>query len=100
MRTLILALFAALLLTGWGSCERRPNVPEQVTVVVEKFKPLPDWATAPLPKPERADGTIGALSRSHEARGSTIDVANCHRALLRRLDAGEPVDKRACEGPR
>lgn len=96
MRTLIL-IAAVLLLTGWGSCQRKPNVPKQVTVVVERFKPLPDWATEPLPKPEPADGSVGARVRSHEARGGTIDTANCHRRLLRKLDKGEPVDKRECE---
>lgn len=97
MRTLTLALLAAVLLTGWGSCERRPNVPKQVTVVVETFKPLPAWATEALPKPVATDGTVGARVRSEDARGHVIDLANCHRRLLRRLDAGQAVDRRECD---
>lgn len=95
----VLALLVLVLLVlGLAGCgrEARPNVPKQVTVVVERFKPLPAWATTPLAKPEPVDGTVGARARSHEARGGVIDVANCDRRLLARLDAGEAVDPREC----
>jgi hypothetical protein len=97
----ILLLLTVLLLPalGFTGCQPRPNVPQQVTVVVEKFKPLPAWATDPLAKPEPADGTVGARLRSHEARGAVIDVANCHRLLLKKLDAGETVDPQECAQP-
>lgn len=93
----LLCILAALGLTGCAT--RAPNVPKQVTVVVEKFKPLPAWATDPLAKPEPADGTVGARLHSHEARGAVIDVANCHRLLLKKLDAGEAVDPKECAQP-
>jgi hypothetical protein len=96
------SLLLALLLVpalGFTGCERRPNVPRQVTVVVEKFKPLPAWATDALAKPEPADGTVGARNRAFEARGLAIDVANCHRLLLKKLDAGETVDPKECAQP-
>ena len=82
---------------GFTACERRPNVPATVTVVVERYKPLPAWATAPLPKPQAADGTVLQHLRNEEARGGVIDVANCHRRLLVKLDQGAAVDKRECE---
>lgn len=91
MRTLTLALCLLL-----SACATVPNIPEQITVVVEKFKPLPAWATDELPKPVAADGTVGARVRSEDARGHVIDLANCHRRLLRRLDAGQAVDRREC----
>lgn len=95
MRLLILiALLPAL---GFTACERRPNVPEQVTVVVERYKRLPAWATDPLPVPVRADDTVESYVRSDNARGTVIDIANCHRHLLAKLDLGEAVDKRECD---
>jgi hypothetical protein len=96
MRLAILLAIGALPALGFTSCQSRPNTPDQVTVVVEKFKPLPAWATDPLVKPEPADDTVGARLRSHEARGGVIDIANCDRLLLKKLDAGDPVDPKAC----
>jgi hypothetical protein len=96
VRLAILLAICALPALGFTSCQSRPNTPAQVTVVVEKFKPLPAWATDPLLKPEPADDTVGARLRSNEARGGVIDIANCHRRLLQKLDRGEPVDKREC----
>lgn len=93
---LTVLLLAALPLFGFTSCERRPEVPREVKVVVEKMTPPPSWATDPLAKPEPADGTVGARTRSHEARGAVIDVANCHRRLLARLGRGEHVDPKEC----
>lgn len=80
-----------------AACQTVPNVPEQVTVVVEKFRPLPSWATEPLAKPVPADGTVGERVRSEHARGVVIDVANCHRRLLARLDKGEAIDRKECD---
>jgi D-alanyl-D-alanine dipeptidase len=92
----LLLLVLLLPAVGFTACERRPNVPEQVTVVVEKYRPLPTWATAPLDKPQPADGTVGERVRSEHARGVVIDLANCHRRLLGLLDKGEPVDDAEC----
>jgi hypothetical protein len=86
-----LACFALVACTN-----ARPTAPEQVAVVVERYKPLPAWATDPLVKPEPVDDTVGARLRSHEARGGVIDVANCDRLLLKQLDAGAAVDPKAC----
>jgi hypothetical protein len=93
MRALALFLAAALV----TACASVPNVPEQVIVPVERFKPLPTWATEPLPVPQPIDGTVEARIRSEAARGITIDLANCHRRLLAKLDKGETVDKQECE---
>lgn len=98
MRVLF-ALVAVLALLGLSGCATAPNVPRQVIVTVEKFKPLPAWATDPLAKPEAADGSVGARVRSEAERGITIDLANCHRLLLKKLDAGETVDPKACAQP-
>jgi hypothetical protein len=98
-----LRLFAGLLVllavVGLTGCATAPNVPKQVIVTVEKFKPLPAWATDPLAKPEATDGSVGARVRSEAERGITIDLANCHRRLLKKLDAGETVDPKECAQP-
>jgi hypothetical protein len=92
-----LALLTVLLTAvGCASRERLPEIPEQVTVVVEKYRPLPSWATEPLDKPQPADGTVGERVRSEHARGVVIDLANCHRRLLARLDKGEAVSDQEC----
>lgn len=97
IRALRLAIVVlALPAAGFTGCQTRPNVPEQVTVVVEKFRPLPAWAKEPLPKPQPADGTVRERIRSEHARGVVIDLANCHRRLLARLDSGEAVDPKEC----
>ena len=94
MRGLVSVFIAALTL---AACTSVPAVPEQVTVVVEKYRDLPSWATAALAKPEPIDGTVEGRVRSHDQRGTTIDLANCHRHLLAKLDKGEAVDKQECE---
>ena len=94
LRLCLLPLLLAA--TGFTSCQRRPTIPEQVPVVVERFRPLPSWATEPLDKPQPADGTVGERARSEQARGVVIDLANCHRRLLARLDKGEAIDAREC----
>lgn len=96
MRTVTL-LATVLALPACQSAPKLPQVPEQVTVVVERYKPLPSWATEQLVKPEAASGKVGDRLRNEEARGGVIDVSNCHRRLLARLDKGETVDKKECE---
>lgn len=95
MRTIIL-LPMLLSLCAWGSCQRKPTVPQTVTVVVEKMKPIPSWATDALDKPQRVDGTVGAALKSEDQRGNVIDLANCHRRLLARMDRGEVVQQKEC----
>lgn len=99
IRIIVLLLGGALAIvfvSGLGGCSTVPKVPEKVTVVVEKYKPLPEWATAPLVKPMPWDGTVGAYLKSEDERGNVIDLANCHRLLLRKLDAGEAVTPEEC----
>lgn len=93
MRTLIALILLCLL----AACQSVPTVPKTVTVVVEKYKPLPDWATKPLRKPMPADGTIGEIMASEFSRGMIIDVANCRARLLLKLDRGEAVKPEDCE---
>jgi hypothetical protein len=92
-----IAIGCLVVLSGCGQV--RPSVPQQVTVVVEKFKPLPAWAKRRLPKPVAASGTVRAHLENEDARGGVIDVANCRAALLERLDAGEQVDEKECLQP-
>lgn len=92
MRTIAAAAVLMLL----AACQTTPNVPEQVTVVVEKYRPLPAWATEPLEKPQPADGTVLERVRSEHARGVVIDLANCHRRLLAKLDRAESVGETEC----
>lgn len=99
MRTVTLLCTIAItpLLTAASCGNTRPQLPEVVEVVVEKPKPIPTWATDELPKPVAADGTVGARVVSEDARGHVIDLANCHRRLLRKLDKGEQVDPKECK---
>lgn len=96
LRGIALALLVVPLMGA--SCQPRPNVPEQVDVIVEKYRDLPTWATEPLVKPAPIDGTVEARIRSEEARGVIVDLANCHRRLLTKLDNGEAVDEKECRG--
>lgn len=89
-------LFLLPLLVGWTACERRPNVPQTVTVVVEKFKPLPEWATAQVPNVPPANGSVEALKDANNARAGTIDYVNCRSRLLARIDKGEQVSPKEC----
>lgn len=87
---------AVVATTALGGCATAPKVPQQVIVTVERYKPLPAWATDPLPKPMPFDATVGARLHTNEARGGVIDIANCDRQLLKLLDAGTPVDPKVC----
>ena len=87
-----------LLCIAVSGCSSAPiKTPERITVVVEKYKPLPLWATAPIAKPMPADGTVGEALASEFSRGVIIDLLNCHRRLLAKLDKGEPVNPKECE---
>lgn len=88
-------LLLALLLPA---CASAPKVPEVVEVIVEKDRELPDWATRPLPRPERGGPTVRHALENEAARGDVIDLANCHRALLRKLSAGQVVEEGDCGG--
>lgn len=94
MRALICALSAVLCLSG---CKTVPNVPATVTVVVERYKPLPAWAIEPLEKPMPANSQVQSHLITGNARGEIIDFANCRSLLLIKLDKGEPVDRKDCE---
>lgn len=85
MRTLV--ALAVLLLTA---CASGPVVPKIVRVPVVQYRALPEWATAPLAVPAQADTVRQHLSREH-ALDSLLRRANCHRALLAKLDRGEDV---------
>jgi hypothetical protein len=90
----------ALILLALVGCQRfvsKPNVPQTVTVTVEKWRPLPDWALAPLPNAAPVDGTVGALWHANEARAATVDYANCIFRLLARLDKGETPSVKECK---
>lgn len=97
MKTLITVVTVCLLLTGFTSCEKRPNLPEKVYITVEKPVPPPSWATEQLPKYEPKDSTIAERLRSNEQRGGVIDYANCRSILLERWAKGEAVKKSDCE---
>jgi len=96
-RVRAVVLFAGVLASAACARDIRPSVPETVTVVVERYRKLPAWATEPLRKPEAVNGTVGARLQNEEARGMAIDVANCHRRLLMLLDIGQAVDEKECE---
>ncbi len=90
-------ILAALALPGCQRFVAKPNVPQTVTVVVEKFKPLPDWALAQLPNAAPVDGTVRALLIANDQRAATLDYANCRAWLLARLDKGETPDLKECK---
>jgi hypothetical protein len=93
-------VFALILLALLPGCQRfvaKPNVPQTVTVVVEKWRPLPAWATAILPNAAPVDGTVRALLIANDQRAATLDYANCRARLLARLDKGENPDLKECK---
>ena len=59
--------------------------------------PPPSWATEPLPVAHRNSGAVSDHLRVEEANTGWLNVANCHRRLLRRLGAGETVDPKECQ---
>ena len=99
MKALFL-IAAAVLLAACGSKTerelRKVQPPQVVTKVVERFRPLPSWATEQLPNKPPANGTVEALKDANNARADTIDLANCQRRLLVRIEKGETVDAKTC----
>lgn len=95
-RTLIALLCLSLSACGPERNLRRVQPPKVVTKVVEVYKPLPAWATAPLPNQRPQDSTVESLVRANNARAATIDMANCERRLLAKIDKGEKVDRKSC----
>lgn len=93
MKTILLA---GLVLALTACTPTRPTIPKTVTVVITKYKPLPAWATDPLPLPVAKDGKISSHLQSENDRGEIIKTANCDRHLLKKLDAGAKVTKRDC----
>lgn len=95
MRTIVLIL-TALMLAGCPLAQTvRP--PKVVTVTVTEHEKLPSWATDPLPRPHRANDTVGEHLRNETAQDAVLDLADCHRLLLRRMDAGEKVNSKECD---
>lgn len=95
---LLASVLAALLFFCMTGCATvAPKVPEAVTVIVERYKPLPNWATEQLPKPMPENGQVQSHLKSENARGEIIDYANCRSVLLVKLDKGEAVNKKDCE---
>lgn len=97
MRIVMLAL-VVLALCGFGSCGPVKQAPPEVaTIAVKERAPVPTWATEALVKPMPKSGKVGDRLKNEDARGQTIDLANCHRKLLRMLDKGEKVDPAECK---
>lgn len=94
-----LALTLAMAVLSGCATTRCPDIkaPGTVTLTVEKFRPLPAWATRPLVLPMPRANTVDEAVRLANERLKVAEVANCHRRLLAKLDAGEPVDAKECE---
>jgi hypothetical protein len=87
-------MLCLLLLAG---CNTIPTQPKIVEVPVERYRPLPDWATTERPVPQAKDGrVISRLANEHE-RGLENELSNCHRRLLKQLDNNQAVDPRSCD---
>lgn len=98
--TRLVALLALTLLLPACSTERalrKVQPPKVVTKVVEVYKPLPDWAVKPLPNVPPKDSTVESLVKANNARAETLDLANCERRLLAKIDKGEPVNPKDCK---
>lgn len=99
MRTLVLIL-ATLLLAGCPleqvvRSDARP--PKIATVTVTEHEKTPSWATDDLLIPHRTDDSVGAHLRNEDAQDAVLELAQCHRRLLRRMDAGEKVNPKECK---
>lgn len=92
-----IALICCLLL---GACTGnvRTQLPETVTVTVEKYRDLPPWAkNVKLPNDPPADSRLGSILKANDTRAGTIDYANCLFRLLDALDRGESVSIKDCK---
>lgn len=98
MRTLA-ALMILSLLAGCATLRECPvpKAPETVTVTVEKFRPLPDWAKRQLPEDAPRANTVDEAKRLASDRLKTIQAENCRNRLLAKLDQGDPVDEKECK---
>ena len=95
MRFVLLVLICVMI-TGcfWNT---KDDLPKETIITVEKFKPLPSWATEQYQIPQPTDGTVGARAVSHEERGWLLETLLCHRHLLTLLDKGEKADAKECD---
>ena len=59
---LVLVVVIPLVIAALTGCSTVPTVPQTVTVTVEKFKPLPAWATGA--RATRATATLASASRT------------------------------------
>lgn len=82
----------ALLLTA---CNTTPNVPEQVTVTVTDYRPLPEWIQ-PVPIHQRSDSTVRAHLTAECRHKLDQAVANCRISAARRIVAGQGVEPAEC----
>lgn len=89
--------FAALTLLLAGCATRGPVPPQVVKVPIEVVRPLPAWATEPLPLDEPRDTTVGELLRSWQRRGETIRYAECRSRLIEQVQEGREADPSACK---
>jgi hypothetical protein len=96
---LIVGILVVLSFGALPGCASAPVMPQTVTVVVEKFKPMPTWATATQAKPMLADGTVASHLRREDALDASFDYNACLRRLLASLDADKPVSASVCDKP-
>lgn len=94
---MIAAACAALVALAATGCATRGTVSQVVRVPVEVVRPLPDWATEPLPLDEPRDTTVGELLRSWQRRGETIRYAECRSRLIQQVQEGRKADPSACK---
>lgn len=94
------ALIAVLTMMVVAGCKTTCPIPEQPKVVrvpVDRYIPLPAWATKPLPVDAPKANTPEEAVRLASSRLETIRLANCRAALLRKLEAGEKANPKECE---
>lgn len=72
-------------------------LPQTVAVTVTEWRPVPTWAIEPVQVPPRQNDTVGEHLRHEHALEQATKLMNCHRRLLRRLNAGETPERKECE---
>jgi hypothetical protein len=94
MRALSLAIIIPIL---FGCASNPPRLPKTVEVVVERYRPLPEWATEQRAVPALESSTVeGHLKRENRLEGEA-ELSNCHRQLLKQLDENKVVNPRDCD---
>lgn len=93
---LIVILLLASCLPACKTAPKLPELPEAIHHVVEEYRPLPGWATIELPLPPLESTTVQGHLKREKALEAIVEQANCHRKLLRQLDAGRAHDSAAC----